>query len=306
MSEKERGNPQGAASATGQTKKRGVSRFLALLGNCCRSDDNANTVDTPEPSKKVTKVKPTQNSLPVPKDAGHAESGTTDSKATEEPEASMERNREPIVASQTPMTTAQQLNEKAVPDLPMATVPLMFAEKPLPASPPLDDTAVELQPVGAQTQRQGVSPPMITTSEAPITAQEAEVRTDRTPAQKAIDEDLEMNDAAPHIPLTSYEVPTLDQEHTTNHGTAVTQVDIAPAPPASERQLQPTVLAGPAPLAAIAAREEYVQPTDRKWLLPPVSTEHKRRKCLVLDLDETLVHSSFKVDVLSHTVEHQR
>lgn len=31
------------------------------------------------------------------------------------------------------------------------------------------------------------------------------------------------------------------------------------------------------------------------WLLPPLSTLHHGKKCLVLDLDETLVHSSFKV-----------
>ncbi|ORE05212.1 NIF-domain-containing protein [Rhizopus microsporus var. microsporus] len=31
------------------------------------------------------------------------------------------------------------------------------------------------------------------------------------------------------------------------------------------------------------------------WLLPPLSNEDKERKCLVLDLDETLVHSSFKI-----------
>ena len=30
-------------------------------------------------------------------------------------------------------------------------------------------------------------------------------------------------------------------------------------------------------------------------LLPPVALQHEGRKCLVLDLDETLVHSSFKV-----------
>ena len=34
-----------------------------------------------------------------------------------------------------------------------------------------------------------------------------------------------------------------------------------------------------------------------RWLLPPVRPEHKGRKCLVLDLDETLVHSSFKVSM---------
>jgi len=33
----------------------------------------------------------------------------------------------------------------------------------------------------------------------------------------------------------------------------------------------------------------------QQWLLPPILAEHKGRKCLVLDLDETLVHSSFKV-----------
>lgn len=32
-----------------------------------------------------------------------------------------------------------------------------------------------------------------------------------------------------------------------------------------------------------------------KPLLPPVAPEHVGRKCLILDLDETLVHSSFKV-----------
>lgn len=31
------------------------------------------------------------------------------------------------------------------------------------------------------------------------------------------------------------------------------------------------------------------------WLLPPLANEDKERKCLVLDLDETLVHSSFKI-----------
>lgn len=30
-------------------------------------------------------------------------------------------------------------------------------------------------------------------------------------------------------------------------------------------------------------------------LLPPIAPQHAGRKCLVLDLDETLVHSSFKV-----------
>jgi RNA polymerase II subunit A small phosphatase-like protein len=42
----------------------------------------------------------------------------------------------------------------------------------------------------------------------------------------------------------------------------------------------------------------FVPPTPppplTKWLLPPMPAEEKHKKCLVLDLDETLVHSSFK------------
>lgn len=34
--------------------------------------------------------------------------------------------------------------------------------------------------------------------------------------------------------------------------------------------------------------------TTKKYLLPPQKGNLKNRKCLVLDLDETLVHSSFK------------
>ncbi|EEB07302.1 NLI interacting factor family phosphatase [Schizosaccharomyces japonicus yFS275] len=33
---------------------------------------------------------------------------------------------------------------------------------------------------------------------------------------------------------------------------------------------------------------------EQHWLLPPLSVEDSGKKCLILDLDETLVHSSFK------------
>jgi RNA polymerase II subunit A small phosphatase-like protein len=35
----------------------------------------------------------------------------------------------------------------------------------------------------------------------------------------------------------------------------------------------------------------------QKWLLPPITPQFSGKKCLVLDLDETLVHSSFKVSI---------
>ena len=41
-----------------------------------------------------------------------------------------------------------------------------------------------------------------------------------------------------------------------------------------------------------------VQDGQPRPLLPPLAPEHAGRKCLVLDLDETLVHSSLKVSVV--------
>ncbi|CAG8549963.1 16960_t:CDS:2 [Gigaspora rosea] len=41
--------------------------------------------------------------------------------------------------------------------------------------------------------------------------------------------------------------------------------------------------------------EENGDEVERRWLLEPIAPEHLGRKCLVLDLDETLVHSSFKI-----------
>ncbi len=39
-----------------------------------------------------------------------------------------------------------------------------------------------------------------------------------------------------------------------------------------------------------------------KHLLPELRAEHAGRKCIVIDLDETLVHSSFKVRTKTHRV----
>lgn len=52
---------------------------------------------------------------------------------------------------------------------------------------------------------------------------------------------------------------------------------------------------GNAPAAPTPDAAMIVPEAPQKSLLPPIRAEHVGRKCLVLDLDETLVHSSFKV-----------
>lgn len=46
----------------------------------------------------------------------------------------------------------------------------------------------------------------------------------------------------------------------------------------------------PSMLTPVSSKDGVPRP-----LLPPIAPIHAGRKCLVLDLDETLVHSSFKV-----------
>lgn len=60
----------------------------------------------------------------------------------------------------------------------------------------------------------------------------------------------------------------------------------------------PAVLPPPPPPPPPPAAPEIPHPPEageQEWLLPPPLPHLQNRKCLVLDLDETLVHSSFKV-----------
>ncbi|KAK1998437.1 NLI interacting factor-like phosphatase [Colletotrichum falcatum] len=66
-----------------------------------------------------------------------------------------------------------------------------------------------------------------------------------------------------------------------------------PVEDAPTSQQLPPPPPGPAPNAS--AQIDTAFEPEQKFLLPPIAPEFKGRKCLVLDLDETLVHSSFKI-----------
>lgn len=138
-------------------------------------------------------------------------------------------------------------------------------------------------------------PSAAVSAQDPTKAEES-VITDRTPQQEAIDTDIEMTDVGPTIPLSVSEASTLPQDSTQVNANAKREshVDLPPPPPLEERQAQ----LAPAMNVASPSQETSGQSSPmetQKWLLPPMRAEHKGRKCLILDLDETLVHSSFKV-----------
>ncbi|KAI9024736.1 HAD-like domain-containing protein [Hyaloraphidium curvatum] len=69
--------------------------------------------------------------------------------------------------------------------------------------------------------------------------------------------------------------------------------DYDPSPPPSDAAAA-SVQADGAAADADNADGAALPPPERKWLLRPLAPGDTGKKCLVLDLDETLVHSSFK------------
>ena len=90
------------------------------------------------------------------------------------------------------------------------------------------------------------------------------------------------------------EAPPLDQ-----HEAAEEPLEPVPEPEPEAPATQPEL---PPPPPRVNKEQEplpTVGQEKQQWLLPPAQAPLKGRKCLVLDLDETLVHSSFKVSHLS-------
>lgn len=93
-----------------------------------------------------------------------------------------------------------------------------------------------------------------------------------------------------------------EDEKSANLEPETTETDEAPLPlPKDEPVTSQQTLPPPPPVPQIPTTEEIV-PVDsmeqkQQWLLPPIEPRFKGKKCLVLDLDETLVHSSFKVSL---------
>lgn len=121
--------------------------------------------------------------------------------------------------------------------------------------------------------KQAAAPAVTVESPARPTQEEVELREG---TEAATHGDVEMQDDRREEPEDMTATDTEDSQQRT----------IPPAPTVS----------GPSVVSAVPLADAGPSaPEQQSWLLPPVAPEHKGRKCLVLDLDETLVHSSFKV-----------
>lgn len=285
-------------------KKQGVSKFLSFL-NCCSASDNANSValeDQAVPAKttKILQANRGRQATPTAKaNASAAESSTGESK-----EGIPENIGGPPYSELTPAVQPTMSTQKAgesvlmeKPTMPIEADPVLeknedleqteTRNQPLPPLPTSSNPNAEGEvPKPESTATAGViasaDPLATSTSEQNITQLTPPID-DRTVQQKKRDSDVQMVDAPPVAP-----VPEEQASVPTTREAGQTQLNLPPPPP---RGSQDRPVAGVSRTAS-----NGVTPNEsQKWLLPPIQPRFTGKKCLVLDLDETLVHSSFKV-----------
>lgn len=302
----------GPASPLRPKKKSGFLSFL----NCCASADEDQEAGQQEGAQppKAPKAQPVRAQQPVqarpPQDVSAAGTSADDSK-----EAFDEKSVQPMYQDAAPPQPIQSVPDGDRPPPGDATV-----DKPVPVEAPPVHPNAEERPLEAGkealTPEEPTAGPMQVDSSAATAAaapsreaatsgqkpnlqiqaptpvvqpDEDEMIQDRTPEQAARDNDIEMSDSGPSLPLTEQDAAVVVEEEKQAHERreSSSQQDLPPPPPRQEQHDGTAVSHD----TSMVSTPEPAQ----KWLLPPIRQEFRGRKCLVLDLDETLVHSSFKV-----------
>jgi carboxy-terminal domain RNA polymerase II polypeptide A small phosphatase len=259
-------------------RKKGMPRLFGFL--CCGSSKSVDG-DDPGPAK-AAKQRDDRTTVPTAQkpDASAAESSTAESK--EHGEERGDGQPSGVFSEK-----FGQLNGPAEGNVrgPLDTRPSRKTSGP---ESRLDTTV----PSGSGVDSVG-GPHIAIQAPTPISPSEEMIH-DRTAEQEQRDTEIEMTDGGVTVPLASNEVSGLadeasssDSMHQPGNRDSKAKIDLPPPPPLVERQAQIAHHEG----APSRERGEGGQ----KWLLPPLRSEFKGKKCLVLDLDETLVHSSFKV-----------
>lgn len=252
------GKSDPSSSAVGSRKKK-KGGFLALFG-CCGVPDSANGIDTepPVPSHKLDKI----------------------------PDRPATASRRTATPSEQPSASKTQLSEKE---------PTQQAQ--MTHGPPKDGNRIsgtstqDQSTVGGERDNeskqttlvgQGSGNPAISVEPPHTTTADVE-KVDEAPSEKDAEGDVPMSDADAARQQADDAAIVAAEEQSAN----------VPPPPPGPMPAVPS-----APTSSLVESPPAVAPDQpQKFLLPPQAPEHKGRKCLVLDLDETLVHSSFKVSI---------
>jgi len=229
--------------------------LLALFG-CCGVPDSANGLDTdPPPAHKLEKI----------------------------PARPATASRRTATPSEQPSGSKTHLSEKD------SSQPTTFSQgakngKRVSGASTQDQSTVGGERDNESKQTTLVSPgssnPGISV-EAPHAVSTDIEKVEEVPSEKDAEGDVPMPDAGPARPLG-------------NQGAAGAAEESLPRVPPPPPGPVPAVPNAPTN-TLIESPPVFAPDQPQRFLLPPQAPEHKGRKCLVLDLDETLVHSSFKI-----------
>lgn len=268
---------QAGQSGPSQAKRRPKKKisFLSIL-NCCSVPDDASTVDESRlPTKKINKIdpqaRPTTSSKPNVaglQTEASPPSAPVPEKESAGPSSTKEVAEPPVQPEPKPNVTK---TETVVPPEQAQTVASAAAADAAKAhgkevgylsAPDLSAPAVSPPAVLVETPLEPIQP-----NDTPNPPQQIEQ--EKAPAE-----------TMPHV------TPVPEPSST------AAEAQLLPPPPARDESEQPLQ----------KSSEPIAEPAEDKqqWLLPPIAPQFKGKKCLVLDLDETLVHSSFKVGISAH------
>ena len=270
-------------SANSKPEKKGRSGFLAFL-NCCSPSDfpDDSKSDDPDVAAKKIKIQPQPQRTTRPNDQNEVieNEKTVEGKPVDVPVTSGKAFNEelsekrPLEESQSGASPEQPYHDKV-------TVPA--ATGTLPAAPLIQNRGDEdqIKSTTITVPESATKPDVNVIAATPIEAEHQQLQ--RYEGDEKAAGDVDMPDAPPAV-------PDVDEEPLDEPPQPAEQqplVPLPPPPPLSKRQEQVIAKENP-PLPDASAEKQT-------WLLPPAQAPLKGRKCLILDLDETLVHSSFKI-----------
>lgn len=223
------------------------------------------------------KTSRTSQSTPVKKqETSAAESSTADSSVPVDEKAGAETHGAGAGDKPTKIdgTAERNSHENRAPIITRSSSKRQQAEQTSPAQPGT------LQPVPIDIHVTQPTPGSTPTFPRP-SAEQSRIIEDQTEEQKQLDTDIEMKD----VPLSTNDVHQEGEDPNAAVDPDHPKVDLPPPPPLEQRQN----------IVQSQTSEASEASEPQKYLLGPIAPRFKGKKCLVLDLDETLVHSSFKV-----------
>ncbi|RFU33299.1 hypothetical protein B7463_g3079, partial [Scytalidium lignicola] len=282
-------NPQTSTHATSRAAKKSFLSFL----NCCSVPDHANTPDSDEgkiEANKVTKLpisgRPATASTPEPLRLDHqaGNAGQFTSEKVPLPTDSTQDRKAAAIKPQ--LGKGGQTGTNGAATHQSADI----NDQPLPELPK------EAEPASVGPSSVEPNQPVVVQEPAPkdsLDRTQKSVDNEASEGRSEGDDDTQMEDSEPEssekqdiaLPAPPNVIPHLPQPPSEH-----------PEPPAASDELIPAESSEP----------------KQQFLLPPIAPRFQGKKCLVLDLDETLVHSSFKygdplLDQLDiHHVVHHR